>query len=144
MKKRYSISKAYDYLVPDDNVSVRDMVQAIEQQAEVDATTLIDWVEGVTVWEKAELEFTCEDFLNLIEINPVLDKMKLAIDGESVNIYLDHGEEAEPEHIVYWHIEEVEEDADVAISIANAIDLYHRNPAKLLEKLGIEILEEND
>jgi hypothetical protein len=25
--------------------------------------TLIDYIEGVTVWEKLELEFTCKDFL---------------------------------------------------------------------------------
>jgi hypothetical protein len=48
MKKRYSISKAYDYLVPDDNVSVRDMIQAIEQQAQQNQDTPIDFVEGVT------------------------------------------------------------------------------------------------
>jgi hypothetical protein len=58
--------------------------------------------------------------------------LKLAIDGESVNIYIDKGEDKEPIHIVYWHLDEVEEDANVAISIANAIHLYHSNPQKLV------------
>jgi hypothetical protein len=91
-----------------------------------------------------ENTFTCREFLQLIEVDPILDSMKLTIDGESVNIYIDNGDEAEPFHVCYWHIEEVEEDASVAISIANAIDLYHTDRAELLEKLGIEIKVEDD
>ena len=61
-----------------------------------------------------------------------MENLKLAIDEESVNIYIDHGDDEEPEHIVYWHLDEVEEDASVALSIANAIDLFHRNPEELI------------
>ncbi len=67
-----------------------------------------------------------------------MKNLKLAIDGESVNIYIDRGEDKEPVHIVYWNIEEVEEDASVAISIANAIDLYHSNPKELFSRLGLQ------
>ena len=59
-------------------------------------------------------------------------------DSESVNIYIDNGDDKEPTHIVYWHLDEVEEDASVAISIANAINLYHTNPKELLNKLGYD------
>lgn len=59
------------------------------------------------------------------------DSFKLAIDQESVNIFVDNGEDNEPTHVCYWHIEEVVENADVAISIANAINLYHSNPKEL-------------
>ena len=64
-------------------------------------------------------------------------KMKLAIDSESVNIYIDNGDDKEPTHIVYWHLDEVEEDPGVAISIARAIELYFTNQEELLEKLKI-------
>ena len=62
-------------------------------------------------------------------------KMKLAIDNESVNIYIDNGDTIEPSHICYWHLDEVEEDSSVAISIVNAIDLFHTNKLKLIETL---------
>lgn len=64
-----------------------------------------------------------------------INRMKLVIDGESVNIYIDNGETKEPTHVCYWHLDEVEEDANVAISIANAIDLFHTNKMKLVETL---------
>jgi hypothetical protein len=65
-----------------------------------------------------------------------LPNMKLAIDGESVNIYVDRGDDKEPIHIVYWHLDEVEEDAEVAISMANAVNIFHTDKKLLLEKLG--------
>jgi len=62
-------------------------------------------------------------------------KMKLSIDNESVNIYIDNGDTREPSHICYWHLDEVEEDSSVAISIANAINLFHTDKLKLIETL---------
>lgn len=62
-------------------------------------------------------------------------KMKLGIDNESVDIYIDNGDTREPSHICYWHLDEVEEDSSVAISIANAINLFHTNKLKLIETL---------
>ena len=41
--------------------------------------------------------------------------LKLSIDSESVNIYIDNGDEREPTHIVYWHLDEIEEDASMLI-----------------------------
>lgn len=70
-------------------------------------------------------------------VKGVKQRLDISIDSESVNIYVDNGEDKEPLHIVYWHIEEVKEDADVAISIANAIHLYHTNPQLLIDKLGL-------
>ena len=67
-----------------------------------------------------------------------MKNLKLSIDSESVNIYFDNGDNKEPTHVVYWHIDEVEEDSNVAISIANAINLYHTNPKELLNKLGFD------
>ena len=64
-------------------------------------------------------------------------ELSISIDGESVNIYVDNGEDKDPLHIVYWHLDEVEEDANVAISMANAIHLYHTNPQELVDKLGL-------
>jgi len=65
-----------------------------------------------------------------------MEEYKLTIDQESVNIYIDNGEDKEPTHICYWHIEEWEEDSSVAISIFNAIQLYYTNPKKLLKLLN--------
>lgn len=65
--------------------------------------------------------------------------MNISIDTESVNIYVDNGEKNEPTHIAYWHIDEVEEDASVALSIANAINLFYTDKIKLLETLGYQI-----
>lgn len=62
-------------------------------------------------------------------------KMKLGIDNESVDIYIDNGDTREPSHICYWHLDEVEGDSSVAISIANAINLFHTDKLKLIETL---------
>jgi len=58
--------------------------------------------------------------------------LKIAIDSESVNIYADHGEDKEPDHIVYWHRDEWVEDPDVVIPIANAIRLFYEDPDELV------------
>lgn len=62
-----------------------------------------------------------------------MKKLNLSIDQESVEIYIENGEDYEPTQVCYWHIDEWEEDCEVAISIFNAIDLFHTNPKKLLE-----------
>jgi len=62
-------------------------------------------------------------------------KMELSIDNESVDIYIDNGDTREPSHICYWHLDEVEGDSSVAISIANAINLFHTSKLKLIETL---------
>lgn len=64
-------------------------------------------------------------------------KMKLVIDSESVDIYIDNGENEEPTHIVYWRIEEIEEDANVALSVANAIHLFYTDKKELLKLIGL-------
>jgi len=64
-----------------------------------------------------------------------MKNLKLIIDQESVNIYIDNGEDKDPINICYWHIEEWEEDSEVAISIFNAIQLYYTKPNTLLKLL---------
>ena len=66
-----------------------------------------------------------------------MSNMVLTIDQESVNIFIDNGENKEPTHICYWHIEEWEEDPTVVISIANAIQLFYTNKKELLNKLEL-------
>jgi hypothetical protein len=86
-----------------------------------------------------ELELVMFDYV--VDVNSVdyikqhYNKMKLGIDNESVDIYIDNGDTREPSHICYWHLDEVEEDSSVAISIANAINLFHTNKLKLIETL---------
>lgn len=65
-----------------------------------------------------------------------ITRLKLAIDSESVNIYIDNGEDQDPTHIVYWHEDEWVEDPSIVISIVNAVDLFHTNKEELLKRLG--------
>jgi len=58
--------KAYEILCCDDDYSIPEMITAIEEQAKIDGTELIDYVDGVSVWQKLELEFTCDAFLKYI------------------------------------------------------------------------------
>ena len=65
-----------------------------------------------------------------------MKNLKLAIDNESVDIYIDNGEDKDPIQICYWHIDEWEEDPSIVISIVNAIQLFHTDKGKLLRLLG--------
>jgi len=72
-----------------------------------------------------------------------LSRLKMDIDQESLTIYYDNGEPEQEvedrEHIpiVYWHIEEVEEDASVALAMVNAVHLFYTDPQDLLNRLNI-------
>lgn len=66
------------------------------------------------------------------------DKMKLCIDQESVNIYIDNGDDKEPTHICYWHEDEWLEDAETVVpAIINAINLFYTDKGQLLYKLNV-------
>lgn len=64
-----------------------------------------------------------------------INNMKLIIDAESVNIYVER-EGYEPICIYYCHVDEVKENTDVAISMCNAIDLFYRDREMLINTLG--------
>lgn len=72
----------------------------------------------------------------LVIVKGVTEVIKLTIDQESVNIYIDKGDDQEPIHVVYWHLDEVEEDATVALAMCNAIDLFHTDPGELLDRIN--------
>lgn len=60
--------------------------------------------------------------------------LKLAIDSESVDIYIETG--GEPVHVVYWHLDEWEEDAESSVPASlMAVDLFHTDPDELIKKL---------
>ena len=65
-----------------------------------------------------------------------LKDLKLDIDSESMTIYI-YRENEEHIPIVYWHIEEVEEDANVAISMLYAMQLFYTNPQELIDRLKL-------
>ena len=73
-------------------------------------------------------------------MNYDIKNIKLVIDNESVNIYYDNGDDKEPIHICYWHIDEWEEDSDVAIAIFKAIELFYTNKIELLNRLNNMII----
>jgi hypothetical protein len=59
---------------------------------------------------------------------------KLALDSESVNIFIETG--GEPVHVVYWHMDEFLEDAESSVPAAlNAVHLFHTNPDELIDRL---------
>jgi hypothetical protein len=64
-----------------------------------------------------------------------MKNLKLSIDDESLNIYIDNGEDKDPTHICYWHIDEVKDDENVAITMAKAVKLFYENPKKLCKIL---------
>jgi hypothetical protein len=57
-----------------------------------------------------------------------MENLKLSIDSESVNIYIDNGDDQEPTHLLYWHLDEVIEDPELAFVIANAIHTFYTDP----------------
>lgn len=57
---------AYEILCSDDEYPLKDMIELIEYQAAVNGSTMIDFVDGVQVWQKLELSFTCDEFLKHI------------------------------------------------------------------------------
>ncbi len=62
-----------------------------------------------------------------------LNKLKLSIDNESVDIYIDKAQGKEKLQVFYWHIEEWEEDSSVAITVFKAINLFYTDKQKLLK-----------
>lgn len=65
-----------------------------------------------------------------------MSELKLTIDSESVNIYLENGEERDPTHVVYWNADEWEEDPSIVPAIMNAVDMFHSDPDELLNRLS--------
>lgn len=59
--------------------------------------------------------------------------LKLTIDQESVNIYVDNGEDKDPINIRYWHIDEWKEDSELVISILNAVQMFYTDKQKLID-----------
>ena len=61
--------------------------------------------------------------------------LKLALDSESVNIYIETGDE--PVHVVYWTLDEWIEDAETSVpATINAVHLFHTNPDDLIERIS--------
>ncbi len=77
------------------------------------------------------------DLLNKIITEEDIKNLQVDLDNESLTISLPSTPELP---IVYWHIDEVEEDANVAISMLNALHLFHTDRKELLTKLGWKIL----
>ena len=51
----------------DDSLTLVEMMDAIKEHAKVDDSTMIDWVDGVGVWEMLENRYSCKDFLEAID-----------------------------------------------------------------------------
>lgn len=72
----------------------------------------------------------------------IINKLVLDIDTESVGIGFYEGEEDLSPYIpiCYWHLEEVLEDAEVALTMCRAVQLYYSDKELLLTKLGHVII----
>jgi hypothetical protein len=65
-------------------------------------------------------------------------KLKIEITEDSIGIYLPDGKE-----VIYWHIQEFEDDSISAISMANAIVMAYENPEKLVRICKEHIISQN-
>jgi len=70
-----------------------------------------------------------------------IDNLKMVIDSESLNIYLDHGDDKDPTHIVYWTEDEWVEDPETVVgAMLIAIDLFNNDMHNvLLKTLGYKV-----
>jgi hypothetical protein len=67
-----------------------------------------------------------------------IKNLKMVIDQESLNIFVDKGEDKDPIHIVYWTEDEWLEDAETVVpAMLRAVDLFNNNHELLLETIGI-------
>lgn len=137
--KNINLEKAESYLSYDEETSLNEMVNAIYKQSLIDPSTPFQDVDGVQPIESLEYSsMTCKEFID--NCYGRFNSLKLSIDSESVNIYIDNGENEEPTHVAYWHEDEWLEDAETVVpAMLKAIDLYHRDPEKLLKTLNIEL-----
>ena len=62
-----------------------------------------------------------------------IDKMKLTWDSESINIYIDEGNDRDPIQLFYWHTDEILEDSEIILHIMNAIHLFYTNKLALIK-----------
>ena len=66
------------------------------------------------------------------------ENLKLSIDNESVNIYIDNGEDKEPTNVVYWHEDEwIEDGESVTPAIIQAVNLFYTDKKELLNRVGL-------
>lgn len=66
-------------------------------------------------------------------------KLKIAIDSESLNIYRENGENEEPTHFLYYHEDEWLEDPEIVVpAMLQAINLFYSDQELLLKKLGYD------
>ena len=64
--------------------------------------------------------------------------LKLSRDDESLNIYIDNGEDKEPTHVCYWHEDEWLDDPETVVpAMLAAIELFYTNPQELFNRLGL-------
>lgn len=62
--------------------------------------------------------------------------LKIAIDSESVNIFVDTGDSEDGIHVAYWHLDEWLEDAESSVpATIKAVQLYYTNPDELIDKI---------
>jgi hypothetical protein len=63
-KRDEIIAKASELLAYDSEISTEEMIKRIVKCK--DENEIIDYIDGVDVWEKVEYSFTCEQFLEQI------------------------------------------------------------------------------
>ena len=87
---------------------------------------------NMKVSELRELQYeTIEQWNRHLKLKDMVKNLRLSIDDESVNIYVDN--DNEPIHVVYWHLDEVKDDESVSLVMAKAVQLFYTNPIKLLQ-----------
>ncbi len=67
-----------------------------------------------------------------------MENLKLSRDDESINIYIDNGDDKEPTHIVYWHADEWQDDPELVVpALLRAMELYYTDHYMLFKTLRL-------
>lgn len=112
--------------------------EGLEDRINILKNMILDWGESDDPQQREDAK-QVEELLPFLENkkNKLNDNLKLSIDGESINIYIDNGENKEPTHVVYWHEDEwIENPKKVTPAIIEAINLFYTNKKKLLTDKG--------
>ena len=105
-------------------------IQSMEAAVNEDAHTFKQ-LQDMDVRSLRDLQFnTIEKWNQHLRYEKLAKKMRLSIDEESVEIYIDADD---PIHVVYWHLDEVKEDETVALVMAKAVQLFYTDPKQLLK-----------
>ena len=98
-------------------------IQTMQQQVHGHA----DSTEKLGLYNLDTLREIQYDMIEQWNMDLKVKKMRLIIDEQSVGIYIG------PDEFVRWTTDEVQDDPEVALIMAKAVELFYTNPKQLLQ-----------